>query len=204
LIERLAGWLEAWNRATAAPGILDQKWIEVELLAPARRIAPLLGAGTVYLAWLRELASAHLGRSLPRVAAHNDLTMNNVLLAGDGLPGIIDWEAARADGIPLSDCFYLAVDALTAEGRAGDRAGAFSACFSEVSPESVAVMRRVKSIARAVQLPEAMMPICFHACWIQHAANELEKRPQAPVKSFLGLVERLSLHPAAFIQSVAE
>jgi aminoglycoside phosphotransferase (APT) family kinase protein len=156
------------------------------------------------LAWLREFATTLLGSSLPRVATHNDLTMHNVLLAGDALPGIIDWEAAREDGIPLSDFFYLAVDAFAADGGAGDRGGTFAACFSGVSTQSVAVMRIAKSIAQAVQLPAAMIPICFHACWVQHAANELEKRPHAPVKPFLALVERLSLHPGDFIQSVAQ
>lgn len=204
LVERLAGWLEAWNQATAAPGVLDQKWMDIELLAPARRIAPLLSAGDVYLTWLREFATGLLGSSLPRVASHNDLTMANVLLAGDAMPGIIDWEAAREDGIPLSDFFYLVVDAFAADGGAGDRAGTLTACFSEVSTQSVAVMRMAKSIAQVVQLPVAMIPICFHACWVQHAANELEKRPHAPVKPFLALVERLSLDPSGLIRSVAQ
>jgi hypothetical protein len=56
LIERLGRWLEAWSQATAVSGVLDERWVEVELMAPVRRVAPLLSAGEAYVAWLRELA----------------------------------------------------------------------------------------------------------------------------------------------------
>jgi Ser/Thr protein kinase RdoA (MazF antagonist) len=203
LVERLAGWLESWNRATVTPGVLDEQWIDRELVIPAQRIAPLLSKGGDYLTWLREFAAGLLGSSLPRVASHNDLTMGNVLLAQDALPGVIDWEVAREDGIPLTDFFYLAVDAFAAARGTSDRAETMATCFSESSTVGGAVMRMAESMARAVQLPARLIPICFHACWIQHAANELEKRPQAPVKPFLAVVERLSLHPGGFIQAVA-
>lgn len=203
LIERLGRWLEAWSQATAVSGVLDERWVEVELMAPVRRVAPLLSAGEAYLAWLRELAASLLGSPLPRVAAHNDLTMQNVLLAGEAPPGIIDWEAAREDGVPLSDFLYLAVDALLAAGGTGDRGAAFTACFSGASTVSARVLQRAQAMAQAVGLPSAVIPMCFHACWAQHAANELTKRPHAPARPFVSLMERVSRCPAEFLPSAA-
>ena len=49
-------------------------------------------------------------------AAHNDLTMANVLTSREGI-GILDWEAAVADGLPMTDLWYALADAVSRAGR---------------------------------------------------------------------------------------
>ena len=68
------------------------------------------------------------GEPLPTVAAHGDLTMSNVLL-GEGAPGVVDWEASTATGVPLRDLLYAAVDATAAADGYRDRLAPSSAAF---------------------------------------------------------------------------
>jgi hypothetical protein len=94
----VAEWLEAWNRATVRTESLGADELEREVLAPLRLLAPLLADGGAYAARVRSLCARVEGRPLPRVAAHGDLTLHNLLLDGATL-GVVDWEAARADGL---------------------------------------------------------------------------------------------------------
>jgi thiamine kinase-like enzyme len=54
---------------------------------------------------VRELAHDLEGGRVVITAAHNDLTMANVLTSREGI-GILDWEAAVADGLPMTDLWY--------------------------------------------------------------------------------------------------
>ena len=128
LLADVCGWLERWGVATVRQGPLSREQLERELPAPAEAVAPLLPGGADYLAALRERCDRLAGATVPLCASHNDLTLWNVLLDGDGGIGIVDWEAAEEAAPPLKDFFYAAVDAVAATRGYRDRPAAARDC----------------------------------------------------------------------------
>lgn len=170
-LDRLAAWLEAWGRATVVPDGLSAAEVEERLAAGVRALAPHLPGADAYEASLRRLAAP-----LPAVAAHNDLTTANVLLAGDRL-GIVDWESAAARDLPLRDLVYATVDVHLATGRFPSRPAAFEACYLRNGVEADAARRHLARARAALGLTREAVLACFHACWLEHAANDLRRIP---------------------------
>jgi hypothetical protein len=106
-------WLRAFQRATNGPDTtltwvgdvrddLRGRWDGHPLLEPA--LARLM------------VAHEHLdGLRAPTVAVHGDFWFGNVLVSGDRVSGVVDWEAGALRGCPLRDparfalsyCLYL-------------------------------------------------------------------------------------------------
>jgi hypothetical protein len=152
LVARIADWLLRWNLATATEATLSRELLEREVLDPARALGLLVPE-------LERLARTAEGRSVKLVAAHNDLTTANVLVARDDRLGVVDWDTAAPRALPLADLFYAVADAEAATHGFADRAAA----------TSVEHERRFK---HALGLDDAVADLCFHACWLRHAANE--------------------------------
>jgi hypothetical protein len=189
VIAGLIEWLARWSAATLAPGRLEDEWIEHRLVAPAT----VLGADLpeAYVAWLRARADAAKGDAISSVATHGDLTMTNVLLAGASL-GVVDWEAAEPEGLPLRDLLYAVVDATAARDGYRDRLAAFERCFpagGRVAGPLGAGLDRLRHVAG---LSDTGVMLCVHACWLQHAADERNKRGPEEERPFLAIVRRLA------------
>jgi hypothetical protein len=189
VIAGLVEWLAKWAQATRRPAVLDARWIERRLVLPATTLRPDLPES--YLAWLRSQADAAVGEPLPAVATHGDLTMTNVLLAGGSL-GVVDWEAAEADGLPLRDLLYAAVDATAARDGYRDRLAAFERCFPPHGRATVPLAAGLDRLRRDARLTEATTTLCAHACWLQHAADERVKRGPDEARPFLSIVRHLA------------
>jgi hypothetical protein len=175
VLDRVLAWLLRWNRATATSATLTPALLEDEVLAPARLVARVIPAGDAYVELLDRLCRDVAGASVTLAAAHDDLTMTNVLLAPDGSIGIVDWETARADALPLVDFLYAVVDAYAASARYVDRAGAFADCFGAGGRHAQAVGAHQSPFERALGVTPGVLSVSFHACWLHHAANELER-----------------------------
>jgi hypothetical protein len=186
ILRALGVWLEAWSRATRRPVSLDPERLHAWILGPARRLADAIPGGCDYAQWLEARCRGLEGRSVPLVAAHNDLTMANVLVAEGDRIGILDWESATPDGMPLGDFAYAAVDATAAANRYRDRAAAFQACFEGPGSEPVAEL--MGRLSRAIDLPADWATLAFHACWLQHAEDERRKRSPGEALPFLECV----------------
>jgi len=171
LLDRLAAWLEAWGRATVVQDGLSAADVEERLAAGARVLAPHLPEPNGYEASLRSLAAP-----LPAVAAHNDLTTANVLVAGERL-GIVDWESAVARDLPLCDLVYATVDVHLATGRFPSRAATFEACYLGSGTEADAARGHLARLGSALALTGEAVLACVHACWLEHAANDLRRVP---------------------------
>jgi hypothetical protein len=161
LVARIADWLLRWNLATATEAVVSRELLERELLAPARAV-DLAGS---YVAELERMGHAAEGRAVKLVAAHNDLTIANVLVARDGRLGVVDWDTAAPRALPLTDLFYAVADAEAATRGFANR----SAVTSEEHEQ------RFKD---ALGLDDAVADLCFHACWLRHAANESLREQQ--------------------------
>jgi hypothetical protein len=175
LVERIAGWLLRWNVATAADAVFSRELLQRELLGPARAV----GLPDSYVSELERMGRAAEGKPVKLVAAHNDLTTANVLVAASRL-ALVDWDTAAPRALPLTDLFYALADAEAAARGFVDRVGAF-----------FAVPSREQQFRDALELDEAMADLCFHACWLRHAANE-SLRPELEARPFLEIVRAVA------------
>jgi Phosphotransferase enzyme family len=198
IIKHLIVWLERWNRSTMTIKPLDPKLLDRELLAPAALLAPLLDHGGAYRNWLTEGCAALVRVPVALVAAHNDLTMWNVLLDEQGRLGVLDWESACEACLPLVDFFYGLTDAVAAAQGYFDRGKAFEACFALDGTYAPAVRQFLKPLRDAVEISDEMAELCFHACWLHHAANEHRAAVAGAPRPFFKIVQQLALHRHQF------
>lgn len=169
VVARVAAWLERWNGATAVAASVDEPLLEEHVLAPAAALEAVLPDGGRYRSWLERRARDWLGSELVLVTAHLDLTMANVLLTRGGGIAVVDWAQARSDFLPLVDLLYAAADAAAAAHSYRDRADAF---HSDAYARLVRVHE--ERSAKELGLGPDVRELCFHACWLHHARNELE------------------------------
>jgi hypothetical protein len=167
LVGQIADWLLRWNLATAAEATLSRELLEREVLAPARAVGTLVPE-------LERLVRAVEGRPVKLVAAHNDLTTANVLVA-HGRLAVVDWDTAAPRALPLTDLVYAVADAEAATRDFADRVAATSREHEQ----------RFKD---ALGLDDAVADLCFHACWLRHAANEA-LRPEDETRPFTKIVQ---------------
>jgi hypothetical protein len=189
---RVADWLERWQRSTAREAPLSRALFERELLAPAIALAPELANGDAYLRTLGAACDRLDGESAPLADAHNDLTMWNVLIGPGEELGIVDWESAEATTLPLKDFFYMAADAAAATERYRDRPEAVRDCFMPGRRHAALVAERRDRIIRALVLSDDLVELCFHACWLGHAANEKRAAEAGADRPFLEIVRWLA------------
>jgi aminoglycoside phosphotransferase len=100
-------WLARFQSASAGPrSPLDMDGGTTELLR--RRFAgdPLLDER---LARLSDIHSRLRSTTTPRTAVHGDFWFGNVLMAGQQISGVIDWEGGAASGEPVRDLVRFAL-----------------------------------------------------------------------------------------------
>jgi Phosphotransferase enzyme family len=190
-LTRLCDWLDAWQQLTATPTRFTQRELEREVLGPGRALAPHLIRGEEYVAALEARCATAAAAPAPLVASHNDLTMWNVLVDGRGQLGIVDWEVAEEATLPLKDFFYAVVDAVAATDHYADRPGAARACFDPDGEHASRVAELQASLARSIAAAPEIVGLAFHACWLSHAANELEKVGSSDPAPFREIVQWL-------------
>ena len=190
VVHKLSTWLEAWHQNSVQRAALTSAECEEMILSPARSLAEELLDGSQYLAWLAGACSQLIGTEVPWVNTHNDLTMANVLQDDYGRIFVVDWEVARARGLPLADFWYSACDAATACGSQ-DRATTFNQCFLKEGGLSALVAQHDQRLREIVGGPPEWLELCFHACWLQHAVNEQVERTPGESSPFLAIVNAL-------------
>ncbi len=190
VLPRVSNWLSAWARQTQRPSAATMERLEREVLETAMAVAPDLTDGSAYVSWLRALCTRAIGTPLPLVASHGDLTMSNVLLAADGGIGIVDWESARDDGLPLTDFVYAAADAVAACGHYRDRRAALAECLDPTTPVGRWFAATLDAMASDCRLSTEVRTLLIHATVLHHAANE-RRAASGPDRPFLALAQLL-------------
>lgn len=189
VVDELLSWLVAWRERSLAERELTAADVDRLLLAPARELAADLDPA--YAGWLADAFGPLDGRRCALSAAHQDLTMFNVLLDGGRL-GVIDWEAATAAALPFADAPYAVVDAAAAGDRYADRVASFERVFGE--PGSP-LRARVAALAGA-GTDRLACSAAFHACWLAHAADD--RRRDGAAGEFVRIAARLSADPRTY------
>jgi Phosphotransferase enzyme family len=172
LLDSLAEWLARWGRATASRVVIDRTVLDEHVLRPAASLRSLLPPESRYPEWLQARCTALIGSEGPLVAAHNDLTMWNVLVDERGAIAVIDWETAEERALPLVDLFYAVTDAVAATAGYRSRLGALQSCFAEGGSRRFFASQLHTRVATVVGVEPRLAELSFHACWLRHAANE--------------------------------
>jgi hypothetical protein len=185
LLADLEQLLLHWSRASLGEPLLERR-LRRETIDRAKALQPIVDGGGGYVERLEALLRDEVGGRV--VAAHNDLTTWNILVDDTSGLAVLDWDEAEAEGLPLVDFTYAAVDALTVAGD-GDRLAAYRRCFGEGSV-GTSVGEALGRLATVAQLTPAAAELCLHACWLRHASNERARGDQpAP---FLELVREVA------------
>jgi hypothetical protein len=194
VIACVGSWLECWNHSSMVVKPLDADQMNRKLLAPAALLAPLLQQGEEYMDWLKMRCAGMEGVSVPLVSTHNDLTMWNVFLDEQGGLGVVDWKTGREEGLPLVDFLYAVTDAVAAAHDYSNRPRAFEASFAPEGTHMPAVAQIERRLRDRVQVPVDFSELCFHACWVHHAANEHRSSKPSEPRPFLEIVRWLAMH----------
>ena len=194
ILERLVSWLESWNRSTRTTMPLEVELLEREILAPAALVGAQLDASAEYQQWLKMTCCAQARTAIPLVTTHNDLTMWNLLLGVDDQLGVLDWESARENDLPFVDFFYAVTDAVAIARGFKERSKTFEVCFVAGGAYEHMVEQLLVRLRRAINVPDELVELCFHACWLHHAANEHRATQPSDPRPFLKIVQWLALN----------
>lgn len=80
---------------------------------------------------------------IPGDLAHGDFWLGNVLFKGDAVAGVIDWEWARKDGIPIADLLHMLL-----RSPAMEQDASFAQCFRELWADEITDAEQTERIAR--------------------------------------------------------
>lgn len=123
---------------------------------------------------------------LPGVLQHNDLGSWNIVLDGMGFTAI-DWESARAPGLPLWDLLYFLADALAMVDGAwegSERPRHTVRLFLGELPSSAVLFGWTRRAVAALGIaPEAVGAVAT-LCWLHHSLSHLARR--SALDSFAG------------------
>jgi aminoglycoside phosphotransferase (APT) family kinase protein len=186
-------WLDEWQQRTASERDFDPELLDEWVRAPLAAVRSSIDAGEAYESRLEALCLRAAAR-VPLVTMHGDLTMANVLVQGrrpDGgrAIGVVDWETARPGALPLLDLFYMLADAASAVGGYEDRPAAARQCFSTQGRLAPSTSSARLQLARTLRLSDDVTALCFHACWLHHAANEARARQPGEPRPFLEILD---------------
>jgi hypothetical protein len=199
IVPPLVRWLDEWQRRTATETVLGPTLLDEWIREPLAALQGSLHAGGDYEGRLEGLCRSAEGR-VPLVTMHGDLTMANVIVGRRGPNGrtrigVVDWETARPRALPLLDLFYMLADAGAAIGGYEDRPAAARDCFSGVGRSARSTSAARLQLARTLRLTDDVTALCFHACWLHHAANEARTQADGKPRPFLEIVDWVARSP---------
>jgi len=171
ILQGLADWLCEWNKQTAIQGTLTPERFRQDILNRAECLSGKISAAG-YVAWLKATFTKAVDNEMTLADAHNDLTMRNVLVGGDGGLGILDWEEHSQSVLPFTDLFYAAADAVAATSSYRNRVVAMQETFVPAGRHAALVRSLVMKTAQDLKTPPLAVALAFHACWLHHAWNE--------------------------------
>jgi aminoglycoside phosphotransferase (APT) family kinase protein len=182
--ETAAGVIGVLHRATAHTVVVDDatatRWIDARATSLLRRRTHRGALGGRFDRLLRELRSAVVGRTLPLAWIHGDFWLGNLLAESDLREpwGIVDWETAAADELPLHDAYHLLFTTRRLEGR--EELGTLIArrlAGADWSPSERRVLESLSVTGRDEALDDRHALLLY---WLRHAAVHAEQQPLNP------------------------
>jgi hypothetical protein len=166
-------WLTRMGVATRTPA--DSTVLREALTLSVERCHGLYGFTAAEHALLLEQVERVVGGGCPTVLIHGDPGTWNLLLTADGRLGILDWEAAEPDGLPLWDLFHLVRAYATLASsrllphRSLRLARRHLIAGSSLTPSFAAAVAQYRE---ALGLPAAIVEPLYHLGWVHRATKE--------------------------------
>jgi hypothetical protein len=142
--------------------------------APVERLAGGAPTGTVdkLRAFLRHAWQRLDGGSMPLVLVHGDFKCGNILWTGnDRVCGVIDWDMADLQGLPLLDQFTYAAWDAWAEARVSPAASFAAAVLPSSTGEHLRFARDVLRLDDFARMCCALMTLVTYAGQHRHFAS---------------------------------
>jgi len=146
-----------------------------EQLAILDRFLPESGEERAALETTREEIDILAKSGLCTVFEHGDYAPPNILVDSDGNIGIVDWELAEPQGVPLTDVLFFLTSAAFARARAGNgqnRVLAFQNAFYGDDPWACKFVRR---FCERFEIETELVRSLMVLCWARYAANILTR-----------------------------
>jgi hypothetical protein len=171
-IDRVAGWLIDVSRQSAAP--------PERLAAELRRLRE-----EVLPAWGEAIEGGVLDRlgAVPGVLQHNDVGCWNLIVGAHGFTAV-DWESARAIGLPLWDLAYFLVDALVhldGAWAADQREQHAARLLLGELPSSALLFSWLERAAQALAIPLSSVGPILTLGWLHHGLSPVSRAATAQV-----------------------
>lgn len=163
LIDRIGEWILELGRQTLHPA----EALDPELERLRSEVVPSWRELAVPSDLVDELPALHA------VAQHNDLGTWNVVADGDDFV-VVDWENAKAIGMPLWDLLYFLADAfvhLDAPAVPEDLPGRIAGLFAGEEPSSHLLFGWVRRAAEATGVPSDSVGTVATLCWLSHSLS---------------------------------
>lgn len=178
-----AGAIGVLHRATARPSTVDDAVLDRVVERPltvvqavgARHDAEHAPAGVRRLR--RHLEERLRGRACATATTHGDYWLGNVLVRPQDteIAGIVDWGAARADGLPVQDLHHLLLTTRACDDRVPLGRLVVTALGGILwTPEE---RRLLASAGWSWATGPADDPVLTLLTWLDHVASVLAKRP---------------------------
>jgi hypothetical protein len=116
--------------------------------------------------------------ALPTISEHRDFSPWNALITRSGELGILDWESAELDGLPLLDLIYFLtyltffVEGAMETGRFGE---AYRTCWSPHTSRGQVNAECVRLYCKALQLDEGCVSALRLFTWLLHSRSEYQR-----------------------------
>lgn len=170
------------HRRTAVVTVVDTemllRWIDEPVLAVRRTVAALprvAGNDRAIERLTIELHEALAGRRLPVSWIHGDFTPGNILVTPDGarLTGIIDWDQAAPDDLPMLDIGLL----LLSMRMIGHRRELGDVVSMLLNGAQWTAQEQILMSVAALGLPGDVVGVrtMVLLCWLRHVAANLTK-----------------------------
>lgn len=168
-IDAIADWtLQAALSTSAPPSRLD-----AERRRLAEEVVPSWSAMGVPEGFVDRVGA------VPAVLQHNDLGSWNIVVRSLTDFTAVDWESARAHGLPLWDLVYFLVDALTHLDGASpteQRDAHNQRLFRGELPSSAILFRWLRRTVEALAIPEESVSALVTLCWLHHGLSGEQRR----------------------------
>jgi aminoglycoside phosphotransferase (APT) family kinase protein len=157
------------------------RWVDAPVAVIAGVVAPLPAAARHRAALQRlraELHGALAGRSVATSWIHGDYWLGNVLVGGDGskVVGIVDWERAAPDELPLHDLMHLLLFTRQ-QAHLWDEADIIAALTGAIrwTPPERALLEQARAALPGHIIEERPMTLLY---WLRHLAATLTLLPE--------------------------
>jgi aminoglycoside phosphotransferase len=168
-----AAWLSGLHRATICQ-VRNERWFAEQVEEPLQSLAnslPELFSDSDLISNTMQKLNPLCDLSIPRVFEHGDFSAPNLLIEGNGMLGVVDWENAAPQGLPLIDYFiYLSFHSLCLSRNTGGK--------SDMKPFQAAFFgkncwagKQISRYAQAHGIPALAIKPLFLSTWPRYVAQ---------------------------------